>query len=45
MEDINLAEIPKSMVWCEETICVGYRGEYALIEVIIYVLTPIFLTN
>jgi hypothetical protein len=32
MEDINLAEIPKSMVWCEETICVGYRGEYALIE-------------
>lgn len=33
MEDINLAEVPKSMVWCEETICVGYKGEYALIEV------------
>lgn len=33
MDDINLTDIPKSMVWCEKSICVGYRGEYALIEV------------
>ncbi|XP_018576853.1 vam6/Vps39-like protein [Anoplophora glabripennis] len=32
MDDINLTEIPRSMVWCQESICVGYRGEYALLE-------------
>lgn len=33
VEDINLAEIPKAIAWCEETICVGFRGEYSLFEV------------
>lgn len=33
MDDINLTEIPKAMIWCDETICIGYRGEYALIKV------------
>ncbi|KAG5897551.1 hypothetical protein JTB14_007267 [Gonioctena quinquepunctata] len=32
MDDINLNDIPRSMVWCQESICVGYRGEYALLE-------------
>ncbi|XP_072391352.1 vam6/Vps39-like protein [Diabrotica undecimpunctata] len=32
MEDINLNDIPKSMVWCQEAICIGYKGEYALLE-------------
>lgn len=33
MTDINLNDIPKSMVWCQEAICVGFRGEYALLDV------------
>lgn len=37
MDDINLTEIPRSMVWCQESICVGYRGEYALLEVLIII--------
>lgn len=36
MDDINLNDIPRSMVWCQEAICVGYRGEYALIEVSLF---------
>lgn len=32
MDDIILTDIPKSMVWCQEVICLGYRGEYALFE-------------
>ncbi|CAH1174241.1 unnamed protein product [Phaedon cochleariae] len=32
MDDINLNDIPRSLVWCQEAICVGYRGEYALLQ-------------
>ncbi|CAH1953985.1 unnamed protein product [Acanthoscelides obtectus] len=32
MNDISLNDIPKAMVWCQETICVGFKGEYAIIE-------------
>lgn len=32
-EDINLTDIPKALSWCQETICVGYKGEYSLYEV------------
>ncbi|KAK9721321.1 Dynein attachment factor N-terminus [Popillia japonica] len=28
--DLTLKDIPKTLVWCEETICVGYKGEYCL---------------
>lgn len=31
-DDISLSEIPKSLIWSQETICVGYKGEYALID-------------
>ncbi|CAH0560450.1 unnamed protein product [Brassicogethes aeneus] len=31
-DDINLPDVPRSMVWCQQSICVGFRGEYALIE-------------
>lgn len=30
VNDINLTEIPKALSWCQDTICVGYRGEYTL---------------
>lgn len=32
-EEINVNDIPKSMVWCQESICVGFRNEYALLDV------------
>lgn len=31
--DLTLKDIPKTLVWCEETICVGYKGEYCLHKV------------
>lgn len=33
VDDINLTEIPKALSWCQETICVGFRGEYSLYKV------------
>lgn len=35
-EEINVNDIPKSMVWCQESICVGFRNEYALLDVKLY---------
>ncbi|KAJ8942577.1 hypothetical protein NQ318_010385 [Aromia moschata] len=32
MDDISLTDIPRAMVWCQEAICVGFRGEYALFK-------------
>lgn len=32
-EEINVNDIPRSMVWCQEAICVGFRNEYALLDV------------
>ncbi|XP_030763648.1 vam6/Vps39-like protein [Sitophilus oryzae] len=32
-KDILLNDIPKSMAWCQDVICVGYRDEYALLKV------------
>jgi hypothetical protein len=31
--DINLPDIPKSIAWCKDTICVGYRSEYGMVKV------------
>ncbi|XP_071441568.1 vam6/Vps39-like protein [Hetaerina americana] len=32
-EDLCLPDIPKSLVWCEETICIGFKGEYCLLQI------------
>lgn len=32
-EDLNVPDIPKVVVWCGESLCVGFRGEYCLIKV------------
>lgn len=34
VEDISLADVPRALAWCQETLCVGFRGEYSLFEVI-----------
>ncbi|CAG9762236.1 unnamed protein product [Ceutorhynchus assimilis] len=31
-DDISLTDIPKSMVWCQNVICLGFRDEYALLK-------------
>lgn len=31
--DITLNDIPRALTYCDEAICVGFRGEYALYEV------------
>lgn len=31
-EDINLSEVPRSVIWSQESLCIGYKGEYALVE-------------
>ncbi|KAL1489629.1 hypothetical protein ABEB36_013573 [Hypothenemus hampei] len=32
-DDVSLNDVPKSMVWCDNVICIGYRDEYALLNV------------
>lgn len=34
VNDISLNDIPKTITWCQEMICVGFRNEYSLYEVI-----------
>ncbi|XP_065215173.1 vam6/Vps39-like protein [Planococcus citri] len=31
-EDISISDYAKSLAWCQETICVGFKAEYALIQ-------------
>uniref|UniRef100_A0A1B6MRH7 CNH domain-containing protein n=1 Tax=Graphocephala atropunctata TaxID=36148 RepID=A0A1B6MRH7_9HEMI len=30
-DDITVKDIPRALVWCNETICVGFKGEYSLV--------------
>jgi hypothetical protein len=30
--DISLPDVPKSIAWCKDGICVGYRSEYGLVR-------------
>ncbi|KAF4521840.1 hypothetical protein B566_EDAN003714, partial [Ephemera danica] len=32
-DDLCVPDIPRALAWCEETIVVGFKGEYCLIEV------------
>ena len=32
LPDVSLPDTPKSLAWCHESVCVGFRGEYALIK-------------
>lgn len=34
LEDISLNDSPRSMVWCQESICVGFKNDYVLLDVI-----------
>ncbi|KAK5643487.1 hypothetical protein RI129_007332 [Pyrocoelia pectoralis] len=32
IDDISLNDVPRALAWCQETLCVGFRGEYSLFE-------------
>ncbi|KAK4886156.1 hypothetical protein RN001_002427 [Aquatica leii] len=32
IDDISLTDVPRALAWCQETLCVGFRGEYSLFE-------------
>ncbi|ODM93368.1 Vam6/Vps39-like protein [Orchesella cincta] len=34
-EDFSVPDIPKSISWCKETICLGFRNEYCTLDVVI----------
>ena len=31
-KDINLPDVPKSLAWCKESVCVGYRSDYVMVK-------------
>ena len=31
--DINLPDVPKSLAWSKDSICIGYRSEYGLVKI------------
>uniref|UniRef100_A0A2K6FEM7 CNH domain-containing protein n=1 Tax=Propithecus coquereli TaxID=379532 RepID=A0A2K6FEM7_PROCO len=34
--DFSVPDVPKSMAWCENSICVGFKRDYYLIRVKFY---------
>lgn len=30
--DITVADVPRALAWCDETVCVGFKGEYCLVH-------------
>lgn len=30
--DVSLPDVPRSLAWCGDSVCVGFRGEYVLIK-------------
>ncbi|KAJ9588748.1 hypothetical protein L9F63_017952, partial [Diploptera punctata] len=31
-EDLGVADVPRALAWCQETICVGFKGDYCLLQ-------------
>ncbi|KAK7863279.1 hypothetical protein R5R35_005325 [Gryllus longicercus] len=31
-EDLAVPDVPRALVWCQETLCVGFKGEYSLVH-------------
>ena len=32
-EELSLADVPKTISWCQNSICVGFKRDYYLVEV------------
>ena len=31
--DLSVPDVPRTVGWCRETLCVGFKGEYCLLKV------------
>ncbi|KAJ8895019.1 hypothetical protein PR048_000328, partial [Dryococelus australis] len=31
-EDLTVSDIPRAIAWCQETLCVGFKGDYSLLK-------------
>ncbi|XP_063228747.1 vam6/Vps39-like protein [Bacillus rossius redtenbacheri] len=31
-KDLTVPDIPRALAWCQETLCVGFKGEYSLLQ-------------
>ncbi|XP_021925898.1 vam6/Vps39-like protein isoform X1 [Zootermopsis nevadensis] len=31
-DDLTVADVPRALAWCQETICVGFKGDYCLMQ-------------
>jgi hypothetical protein len=41
-EDLSVVDVPRALAWCQETICVGFKGDYCLMQACLYI---IFITD
>ncbi|XP_054708106.1 vam6/Vps39-like protein [Uloborus diversus] len=32
-QDLSLRDIPRTIVWCNESLCIGYKSEYSLMKI------------
>ncbi|XP_050533096.1 vam6/Vps39-like protein isoform X2 [Daktulosphaira vitifoliae] len=44
-ENFDLPDIPRTMVWCDQTVIIGCKNEYYLFDVTTEVIKPLFLTG
>lgn len=36
-DDLTVADVPRALAWCQETICVGFKGDYCLMQACLYI--------
>lgn len=39
--DLSVADVPRALAWCQETICVGFKGDYCLMEARLYIICTV----
>ncbi|XP_060871879.1 vam6/Vps39-like protein [Metopolophium dirhodum] len=44
-ENIDLPDIPRTLVWCDQTVVIGCKNEYYLFDVTMEQVKPLFLTG
>jgi len=42
-ENINLPDIPRTLVWCDQTVVIGCKNEYYLFDVSLILLTTVYI--
>jgi len=44
-EDVSLPDVARSLAWCKESVCIGLRGEYSLLQLTDLKTTSLFPTG